>query len=103
MVKRSVITPISMYGCPGWSKSSLDANMNCNSLFECHISNTIKYTNIQQNKTYLIPSPFGLTRHYRLQHGILQSLSQFEHYVHKRSVSLRSLSSHFFNKTLNGI
>ena len=31
-----------------------------NSLFECHILNTIKYTNIQQNKTYLIPSPFGL-------------------------------------------
>ena len=53
-----------------------------NSLFECHISNTIKYTNIQQNKTYLISSPFGLTRHYRLQHGILQSLSQFKQYVH---------------------
>ena len=39
-----------------------------NSLFECHISNTIKFTGIHQNKTYLIPSPFGLTRHYRLQH-----------------------------------
>ena len=37
-----------------------------NSLFECHISNTIKYTNIPQNKTYLIPSLFGLTRHYTL-------------------------------------
>ena len=39
-------------------------------LFECHISNTIKYTNIQRNKTYLIPSPFGLTRHYRFKHDI---------------------------------
>ena len=27
MVKRSVITPVSMYGCPGWSKSSLEANL----------------------------------------------------------------------------
>ena len=41
------------------------------SLFECHISNTYKYTNIQQNKTYLIPSPFGLMRHYRFQYDFI--------------------------------
>ena len=35
MVKRPVITPISMYGCPDWSKSSLVANMNCR---KCHVS-----------------------------------------------------------------
>ena len=35
MVKRPVITPISMYVCPDWPKSSLGANMNCR---ECHVS-----------------------------------------------------------------
>ena len=71
-----------------------------NSLFECHISNTIKYTNIHQNKTYLIPSPFGLTRHYYMQHysKIIKSLytqltnvqstkSEAEVTVRKKSVS----------------
>ena len=29
MLKRPVITLISMHGCPDWSKSSLGARMNC--------------------------------------------------------------------------
>ena len=69
--------------------SLVDLDLRFNSLFEGHMSNTIKYTNIQQNKTYLIPSPFGLTRDTIDYNMVYYKAS----HVHKRYVCLRALSS----------